>query len=260
MQQDRPYDDFAPIYNRYWGEYFLDDAKEGVADVLLTRLPRGGRVLDLCCGTGQTAAWLNACGFQVVGLDGSPEMLRFARENAPAARLVCADARDFSLDRPVDGVLATFDSINHFETIGEIEQVFACVFRALEPGGWFLFDFNTEAGFEYAAGESYSAVHDDHVAIVRSEYDPTARRGLSRITLFTPERDRLWARRDIEVAEYCHPTEALEASLQKAGFAPPSVFDATDDFGMPKAEGRLFLLAQRPPGATRPSTSAEARW
>lgn len=240
------YDDFAAIYNLYWGEYFLEDAREGIADAFLTRLPHGGKVLDLCCGTGQTAAWLAACGFEVTGLDASPRMLGFAAQNAPAAELVCADARDFTLTQPVDAALATFDSVNHFETIEDIERVFGCVFQSLRPGGWFLFDFNSEEGFAYNAGETYSACDGDHVAVVRSEYDEAAGRGLSRITLFKPAEGGLWSRQDLEIPEYCHATEALEAALHKAGFEALQTFDATEDFEMPKAEGRFFLLAQRP--------------
>lgn len=246
MKPYRLYDDFAPFYNLYWGDYFLEDAQEGVADVLLPRVPDGGRILDLCCGTGQTAAWLAACGFRVVGVDSSPEMLRYAAENAPQAELVCADARRFELAEPADAALATFDSINHFETIEEISAVFSCVFAALRPGGWFLFDFNDEEGFAYNAGESYSVCRDDHVAIVRSEYDEEARRGASQITMFTPTADGLWSRRDLEIPEFFHGAEELETALTRAGFASPRTFDATEDFGMEKAEGRFFLLAQKP--------------
>ena len=246
MERYRLYDGFAAFYNRYWGEYFLNDAQEGVADYLLPRLPHGGRILDLCCGTGQTAAWLAACGFRVAGVDGSEQMLRFARENAPAAELLCADARDFRLPEPVDGALATFDSMNHLPTVADLGRVFDCVFQALRPGGWFLFDINTEEGFEYAAGETYAVTADDHVGVVRSVYDATTRTGVSHITLFERAGDALWSRRDLEIAEHCHATDAVVAALERAGFAAPEIFDATEDFGMPKAEGRLFLLAQRP--------------
>jgi SAM-dependent methyltransferase len=242
----RLYDEFAEFYNRYWGDYFLEDAQEGIANVLLPRLPYGGRVLDLCCGTGQTSAWLGACGFDVVGLDASPRMLEFAAVNAPTAELLCADARDFHLRDPVDGVLATFDSINHFATMDEVARVFGCVFEALRPGGWFLFDFNSDEGFAYNAGETYSVCEDDHAGIVRSEYDQAAGRGLSRITLFNAAEGGLWSRKDLEIPEYCHPTEELEGALRQAGFDSRELFDATEDFEMPKAEGRFFLLAQRP--------------
>lgn len=46
---------------------------------LVSRLPRGGRVLDVATGTGLVAAELVRCGFEVTGVDLSAEMLDVAR-------------------------------------------------------------------------------------------------------------------------------------------------------------------------------------
>ena len=47
------------------------------------RLPRGAKVLDLCCGSGAAAApWIEA-GFQVTGLDVSPKVLELAATRQP---------------------------------------------------------------------------------------------------------------------------------------------------------------------------------
>ena len=46
---------------------------------LVSRLPRGGHVLDVATGTGLVAAELLKRGFDVTGLDQSPEMLAVAR-------------------------------------------------------------------------------------------------------------------------------------------------------------------------------------
>jgi demethylmenaquinone methyltransferase/2-methoxy-6-polyprenyl-1,4-benzoquinol methylase len=45
---------------------------------LVSRLPRGGRVLDVATGTGLVAAELLQRGFEVTGVDQSPEMLAMA--------------------------------------------------------------------------------------------------------------------------------------------------------------------------------------
>jgi demethylmenaquinone methyltransferase / 2-methoxy-6-polyprenyl-1,4-benzoquinol methylase len=64
--------------------------------LLVSRLPRGGHVLDVATGTGLVAAQLLRQGFDVTGLDQSPEMLAVARRrfgadveliNAPAQAL-----------------------------------------------------------------------------------------------------------------------------------------------------------------------------
>ena len=76
------YDPFAWVYNKYWGNEFTPRVFPILEQLVLRELPAGARVLDLCCGTGQLAGTLTALGYRVTGVDGSTEMLRFARENA----------------------------------------------------------------------------------------------------------------------------------------------------------------------------------
>lgn len=89
------YDPFAWVYNRYWGTQSADRLLPALDELLLQDLPSGAHVLDLCCGTGQRADTLTQRGFRVTGVDNSEEMLRFARQNAPAAAFIRADARSF---------------------------------------------------------------------------------------------------------------------------------------------------------------------
>ena len=238
------YDDFAPFYDRYWGDYYLDDCRQGLAEQILPRIPAGGRVLDLCCGTGQLARWLTAFGFEVVGLDGSEAMLDHAKRNAPKAELVCKDARSFSFKQPFDAVLSTFDSINHFASLDDVSRVFENVHAALEPGGMFVFDVNTQRGFLDAADESYITEEGGPVCIVRSSYNVKKGLGLSKVTGFLQEGE-LWRRVDFEIPEYHYPVKDLRKALREAGFARLETLDATEDLGMPRAEGRIFLLGER---------------
>ena len=77
------YDPFAWLYNRHWKGRFHPVAMAVMEKILLPRLPDGARILDLCCGPGWLADVLSKRGYRVTGLDGSAEMLRYARENAP---------------------------------------------------------------------------------------------------------------------------------------------------------------------------------
>lgn len=56
----------------------------------LPRLKRSGRILELGCGTGRDTRDLIHLG-DVVAIDHSESRLRKCRENAPSAKLVCAD-------------------------------------------------------------------------------------------------------------------------------------------------------------------------
>jgi len=56
------YDLFAWFYNRHWG-WFARYACTWIEVLLLPGVPAGGRVLDLCCGTGQLAGMLTGMGY-----------------------------------------------------------------------------------------------------------------------------------------------------------------------------------------------------
>lgn len=243
MAHKGSYNQFAAYYDVYWATGYLRDFAEGLEETILPLVPPGARVLDLCCGTGRLAGWLSERGFDVTGVDNSAAMLAVARLNAPDAAFVEADARSFALPQRVDLALSTFDSINHFASLDELEQVFRCVHAALADDGLFCFDFNTKEGFEYAGDETYAAVGEDHVCISQSAWNSEAGQGVSLLTVFEREGD-LWRRTDAEVLEYHHEQSEIERRLKRAGFARPRVFDAVEDFGMPHGDGRRFLLTR----------------
>src|SRR5699024_7131155 len=88
---------------------------------------------------------------KVDAFDGSEDMLAMAQHklSAPGAlRLFQMDMRTFQLDRRYDLILCLCDSLNYLSTIEELNQVFQSVFQALNPGGLWLFDFNTEYNFK----------------------------------------------------------------------------------------------------------------
>ena len=83
----------------------LFPVEEPVVRALLATLP-AGRVLDAACGTGRHSEWLAARGHEVVGVDGSPDMLAKAGAKLPQARLEVGDLTALPLpDASVDAGL-----------------------------------------------------------------------------------------------------------------------------------------------------------
>lgn len=180
------YDAWAWLYDRTLGPEYRD-RKMGFLDrAMLAHLPPGARVLDLCCGTGQMMAPMIARGFQVTGIDMSPEMLRHAARTAPGAQLIEGDARDFRLDAPVAGVVCASASLNHIASLDDLERVFLSVNRALDDGGIFIFDINHPAQMarhwlnQPAAGE----IAGDHAWLITPRYNPTSTTGAFRVDMY----------------------------------------------------------------------------
>ncbi len=237
------YDPFAWAYNEYWSGPFAAQVMTALDALLLPRLPERARVLDLCCGTGQLAAKLAARGLRVTGVDGSSEMLRYARENAPSVDFVHADIRDFRAEESFDAALCTFDSLNHVMSLAELVAVFENVRAALSPGGLFLFDLNMEQGYFERCRGSYSIVDEDNACIVDADYLEEDRLATFDITLFRHE-GRAWERTDLTLLQRCYPEAQVRDALADAGFADISVHDAEQELGMDGNVGRSFFLAR----------------
>ena len=93
------------------------------------RLPGGGLIADLACGTGDLCRELSGDGYRVVGFDFSLGMLAKATTDVP---LVQADVLRLPLaDRSVDGATCGFALRN----VVDLEAFFAEIARVVRPGG-----------------------------------------------------------------------------------------------------------------------------
>jgi demethylmenaquinone methyltransferase/2-methoxy-6-polyprenyl-1,4-benzoquinol methylase len=92
-------------------------------------LPRGSRVLDIACGTGDLCRELQVSGYAAVGVDRSGGMLAAARTSAPLLRAdgVCLPVPDAA----VDGIVCGFALRNFVE----LAPFFRECARVLRPRG-----------------------------------------------------------------------------------------------------------------------------
>jgi SAM-dependent methyltransferase len=100
-----------------------------------------GSVADLGCGPGHVAKYLHDQGARALGIDLSPEMIRWASQLNPGLEFRVGDIR--SLDLP-DGSLAgivAFYSVIHFEP-PELDLAFQEFRRVLAAGGIVLVAFH----------------------------------------------------------------------------------------------------------------------
>lgn len=104
---------------------------------LWRELAGDGPVLDVGCGTGRVALDLAARGIPVVGLDSDPVLLQALRERAAGlpVETVCADARDFALQRRFPVVLAPMQTVQLLDGEPGRAAFLRCAAEHLEPGG-----------------------------------------------------------------------------------------------------------------------------
>jgi SAM-dependent methyltransferase len=135
------FDDVArflgPAYLRNAFTKGTEQEVEFLVDAL--ELAPGMRVLDVGCGPGRHALALARRGFDVVGVDHSPEFVALAREAAAADELTATfeelDVRDLAYDSEFDAAICLCQG--GFGLLGGRDEpdVFARIARALQPGG-----------------------------------------------------------------------------------------------------------------------------
>ena len=244
MRRFADYDPFAWLYHRYWGHEFHEQAMPALEKLILRRLPRRAAILDVCCGDGRIARELTRRGYRVTGLDGSEQMLSYARQRAPKAELLLLDARSFQMPARFDAAISTFDSLNHVLKVSDLAAVFRNVFASLKPGGCFAFDLNREEAYHDLWSRTWSTIDDDVVTVGKGSYDPQRRLAHYRVTLFRLERGH-WHRSDFRLRQRYHRQEDVLAALDRAGFEV-QIHDAAADLGMQGeiGQGRTFYLAR----------------
>lgn len=145
-------DIFGPSYAALYDLLYEAKDYEGECDLVervfreyATAVTR--RVLDLGCGTGGHAIPLAWRGYEVVGVDRSPNMLRAAEaklrdvRGAPVtARFVPGDIRSVELDERFDACLCMFAVLCYQLTNADVEQALRTARRHLRDGGLFAFD------------------------------------------------------------------------------------------------------------------------
>ncbi len=99
-------------------------------------------LLDLCCGRGRHAIYLNQKGFDVTGLDLSPQNIRFAQRFAnPTLHFAVHDMRQVYALQKFDAVLNLFTSFGYFDDPADDLRALQAMKAALKPEGRVVIDF-----------------------------------------------------------------------------------------------------------------------
>ncbi|MEV6976366.1 class I SAM-dependent methyltransferase [Kitasatospora sp. NPDC093806] len=118
------------------------------ADAVLRRYGAGPAVLDLGCGTGRDAAWLqHAAGRTVTGLDSSAAMIEHARAHHPGPAYHLADMRTFALPERFDAVLCLDSALLYCHTDADLDALFDRLRHHLRPGGLLVAELRNGAFF-----------------------------------------------------------------------------------------------------------------
>ena len=204
--------------------------------------------VDLACGTGSVAVLLARQGLRVTGVDLSEDMLTVAWEKAQdlpnPPQFVCQPLQKLHLPRGVDLAVCALDSLDYITEPRECAEAIRRVYKALNPGGIFIFDVNTPEKLRAMDGQVFLDEDDDVYCVWRGEFDEETNICSYGMDLFQ-RRGSLWQRSFEEHREYAYSRQQLEQFLRDAGFTHIAVYG--DRVFAPPAEGeqRIYFKARK---------------
>lgn len=236
------YTDFAVVYDTFMDQAPYEKWCERVKGILTRFGIREGLVLDLGCGTGTLTQLLAGAGYDMIGVDSSEDMLRIALDKRSCSGqdilYLLQDMREFELYGTVAAVVSLCDSLNYLLSEEELVQTFALVNNYLDPGGLFIFDFNTVVKYRDVIGDATIAENREECSFIWENYYHDAEEiNEYDLTVFVRREDGSFRRFQENHYQKGYRLEQIRACIEAAGMEFLEAFD--------EEEGEVTETSQR---------------
>jgi len=207
-------------------------------------------ILDLACGTGAYTYALLRRGYDVIGVDASPEMLQIALEKALTLNLappllLCQRLENLDLYGTARAAVCLTDSLNHLTQPAQVRRFFKRLALFLEPGAPFLFDVNTPYKHEHVLANN-AFVYEDGGLLCAWQNHWDAKQRTTEITLdFFIEENGIYIRQKERFAERAYTPGELTAWLNKAGFTVEHIYEELTEQPPGETAERIFFVCKR---------------
>ncbi len=133
----------SPYYHVLYKSRNDSEAQEFLNNLLGNlQLKNEAHILDLACGKGRHAIYLNSLGYTVTGADLSGYNITQANKHASdTLHFVRQDMREVVQENQFDAVFNVFTSFGYFDDVDDNRKVLKAVYSELKPNGIFVLDF-----------------------------------------------------------------------------------------------------------------------
>ena len=207
----------------------------------------GSIVLDLACGTGNITLPLLKCGYDMIGVDLSGDMLNIARNKKGGDKVLwlCQDMRSFELYGTVGAVVCCLDSINYLTSRNGLSKCFSLVHNYLDPNGIFIFDVNTPYKFEHIYGNNHYILEDDGIYCGWQNYFDK-KSGLCdfELSFFYENGDGSYTCLDETQTERCYSIKTVTDLLIKNGFEIIKIISDFEGSPLKDTDERAYFVCR----------------
>lgn len=244
------YGAFAEVYDIFMDETPYVAWADFATAVLRKAGIRDGLVLDLGCGTGTLTQLLAQAGYDMIGVDCSDRMLDIAMQKRDQSKAdilyLQQDMRSFELYGTVRAVVSFCDSLNYLLKERELLRTFRLVYNYLDPGGLFLFDFNTVYKYETVIGEATIAENREDCSFIwENYYDSETGENEYDLTVFVREGRELFRRFTETHIQRGYTLPVMRRLVEEAGLSFVRALDADTHGEVTGKSERIYVLACR---------------
>ena len=203
------------------------------------------------CGTGNITERLAALGYDMIGIDNSPEMLDIAQQKKASSEssslYLCQDMREFELYGTVRAVVSLCDSVNYITDEDDLLTVFKLANNYLDPEGLFIFDFNTLHYYRDTVGESTIAEDREDISFIWDNFfdEDTELNELS-LSLFVREEEDsdLYRRHDELHVQRAYTLPKIKELIEKSGLVFVDAFSAYSNDKPDEDTDRVLVITR----------------
>ncbi len=224
------YGDFAYYYDMLTENVGYGERCEYIYGLLAENGISEGILLDLACGTGTLSLMLSEKGYDVIGVDGSEEMLTQAQEKKMESGadiiFLCQKMEELDLFGTINAAVSTLDSINHVTDENTVKEIFRRVSLFMEDKGIFIFDVNTPYKHREVLGDNTFIYDLDEVYCVwQNTTDENLVTNIS-LDLFEKDEDdeETYYRYSEEFSERAYELEDITKWLEECKFEVTAVY------------------------------------
>ena len=236
-------DDYSRIYLPFLPAHRTEQDVTNILEIL--SLPPESHILDLCCGQGRHAIPLVKAGYQVTGLDLSPQLLALAIDEASRQDVeiawVQSDMRVIPFEQTFDAVINIFTSFGYLENEKEDRLVLEQVAKSLKPSGLFLLETVYQPRV-VRAFTPHSIIHypDGLTVLEERKIDLLTSRNEVHLTLLYPDGTQSRQYQSMRI----YTLTELVSMLEETGFEVQAYYGDLDRRPL-SLDSRLTILSRR---------------